>query len=331
MGGEFELAEQARTRSREPLPERRRAHTEHLRDGRVLEALDADEQQHLAIIGPELPERALDVTEQKARFHVRRRARERFEQRGVVRVRAPRVARVRVARDREEPGAQVRIGAELGSELREPQERLLQEVVGERALSAQAQEKAANLGGVRGVSEVEPPRVAPPEQRDRVSVGRIAHAKRVTRDPGLRDGCHEKPRRAFLLVGSGQGCRPCKRMMMIAFFQEGGFPMWFLLAFGLGMLGLAGRFAYAPTGWALRATLGLGSATLFTAITGMCADLAAVGHNGPKFLERHRDVRLFEMLLQGVAESMSPMILGFTMLSLAAMLVTLGFYREGKA
>lgn len=118
---------------------------------------------------------------------------------------------------------------------------------------------------------------------------------------------------------------------MVTFFQEGGFPMWFLLAFGLGMLGLAGRFAFAPTGWALRATLGLGSATMFTAITGMCADFAAVGHHGPEFLERHRDVKVYEMVLQGFAESMAPMILGFTMLSLAAMLVTLGFYREGKA
>ena len=117
---------------------------------------------------------------------------------------------------------------------------------------------------------------------------------------------------------------------MLTLFREGGFPMWFLLAFGLGMLGLAGRFAYAPTGWALRATLGLGSATMFTAITGTCADFAAVGHHGPRFLETHPEMQLFQMLLQGFAESMSPMILGFTMLSLAAMLVTLGFYREGK-
>jgi hypothetical protein len=34
------------------------------------------------------------------------------------------------------------------------------------------------------------------------------------------------------------------------------------------------------------------------------------------------------VLLQGVAESMSPGILGFTMLSLTALIVALGFQRE---
>ena len=118
---------------------------------------------------------------------------------------------------------------------------------------------------------------------------------------------------------------------MKTLFEEGGTPMWFLLAFGLGMLALAVRYAWAPTTRAFRATLGLGSATLFTAVTGICADLAAVGHHAPAYLKAHPDMTLAEVLLQGAAESMSPGILGFTMLSLAAMIVTLGFYREGKA
>ena len=63
---------------------------------------------------------------------------------------------------------------------------------------------------------------------------------------------------------------------MMTLFEEGGAPMWFLAAFGIGMLIFAVRYATAPTRWAFRATLGLGSATLFTAVTGTCADLAAV-------------------------------------------------------
>jgi hypothetical protein len=117
---------------------------------------------------------------------------------------------------------------------------------------------------------------------------------------------------------------------MITLFQEGGFPMWFLAAFGVGMLVFAIRFAKAPTRWSFRATLGLGSATLFTAVTGTCADLAAVGHHAPAYLKAHPGMTLPEVLLQGMAESMSPGILGFTMLSLASLIVTLGFYREGK-
>jgi hypothetical protein len=118
---------------------------------------------------------------------------------------------------------------------------------------------------------------------------------------------------------------------MKTLFMEGGAPMWFLLAFGIGMLILAVRFAIAPTAWALRAALGLASATFFTTVTGVCADFAAVGHNGPRFLKEHPGMELVEMLLQGMAESMSPAILGFTMLSLGAMIVTFGFYREGKS
>jgi hypothetical protein len=113
-------------------------------------------------------------------------------------------------------------------------------------------------------------------------------------------------------------------------FTEGGAPMWFLLAFGIGMLVLAVRYAMAPTVWALRASLGLGGATLFTTFTGTCAALAAVGHHAPDYLKAHPESTMVEVLILGFAESMAPGILGFTMLSLCAMILTLGFYRSGK-
>ncbi|HEY4157151.1 MAG TPA: hypothetical protein VGM29_03605, partial [Polyangiaceae bacterium] len=64
-----------------------------------------------------------------------------------------------------------------------------------------------------------------------------------------------------------------------------------------------------------------------TILTSICADFAAVGHHAPEFLHAHPQMPLGEVLLQGVAESMSPGILGFTMLSLAALITTLGLYR----
>jgi hypothetical protein len=118
---------------------------------------------------------------------------------------------------------------------------------------------------------------------------------------------------------------------MITLFKEGGFPMWFLLAFGLGMLIFAVRYAMVPTRWAFRVTCSLGAATLSTAVTGTCAALAAVGHHAPEYAKRHPEMTISEVVLQGIAESMSPGILGFTMLSLAAMIVALGCYREEKA
>jgi hypothetical protein len=111
-------------------------------------------------------------------------------------------------------------------------------------------------------------------------------------------------------------------------FVEGGFPMWFLLAFGLSTLVFAARFARAPVRRTLRIALALAGATACTTLTGFATDLAMVGHHAPEYLGAHPGTTLPEVLLQGMAESLSPAILGFTLLSLAALLVAVGFYRE---
>jgi hypothetical protein len=111
---------------------------------------------------------------------------------------------------------------------------------------------------------------------------------------------------------------------MLNMFRDGGLPMWFLLAFGLATLFFAARFAWAPVRRTLRITLALGAATGFTSLTGICTDFATVGRHAPRFPKG----KLVELLLQGMAESLSPGILGFTFLSLAALIVALGFHRE---
>jgi hypothetical protein len=69
-------------------------------------------------------------------------------------------------------------------------------------------------------------------------------------------------------------------------------------------------------------------ATSFTTVTAICADLAAVGHHAPTFLARHPEMTLASVLLQGMAESLSPAIVGCTVLALAALFIGLGCYRE---
>ncbi|HYJ08733.1 MAG TPA: hypothetical protein VEX18_06980 [Polyangiaceae bacterium] len=118
---------------------------------------------------------------------------------------------------------------------------------------------------------------------------------------------------------------------MATLIREGGFPMFFLLAFGLSALALAVRFAVAPSQRALRAALALSAATAFTAITGICAAFAAVGHQAPDYLKRHPESSLAEVVLLGIGESMSPGILGFTMLSLIAIVLALGVWRQNPA
>jgi hypothetical protein len=118
---------------------------------------------------------------------------------------------------------------------------------------------------------------------------------------------------------------------MLAFFQAGGFPMFFLLAFGLAALVVAGLYARVPSRARLRQAVALSLATGFTAVTGTATAIAAVGHQAPSFLAQHPELTLPKVLLLGLAESMAPLILGFTLLSLVALVVTVGLYREPVA
>jgi len=115
---------------------------------------------------------------------------------------------------------------------------------------------------------------------------------------------------------------------MLTLFAEGGFPMWFLLAFSVLTLLTAGRFAASPDRTSLRLALSLASATLFTVLTSVSAAIAQVGHHAPDYLAQHPGLTLSTVLLQGLAESLSAAILGFTVLSLCALLLSLGFFRE---
>lgn len=115
---------------------------------------------------------------------------------------------------------------------------------------------------------------------------------------------------------------------MLTVFQEGGFPMYFLLAFGVLALVLAALYARVPSRARLRQALALAFATGFTAITGTAAAIAQVGHQVFGYLARHPETTLPQALLLGLAEAMAPMILGFTLLSLVALILALGFYRD---
>jgi hypothetical protein len=110
--------------------------------------------------------------------------------------------------------------------------------------------------------------------------------------------------------------------------REGGFPVFFLLAFGLAALVFAARFAMAPSRRLFRTALSLCAATLLTSINGIFAALAAVGHHAPDYVKAHPGTSLGEVVLLGVGEAMSPGILGFTVVSLIALILTLGVYRH---
>lgn len=114
---------------------------------------------------------------------------------------------------------------------------------------------------------------------------------------------------------------------MWVLFAEGGYPMWFLVFFGVLTLLASAAFAYRPKRAGLRLTLGLGLTTLCSIGTGVAADLAQVGHHAPEYVLRHPEVTLAEALAQGFAESMSPAIFGGFILTICALWMSLGLWR----
>lgn len=118
---------------------------------------------------------------------------------------------------------------------------------------------------------------------------------------------------------------------MAALVREGGFPVFPLLAFGLFAMVFAVRYAMAPTVRMLKTTLALCAATALTSINGIFAAVAAVGHHAPEYLQRHPESSLAEVVLLGLGEAMSPGILGFTVLSLIALILALGVYRQNPS
>ncbi len=118
---------------------------------------------------------------------------------------------------------------------------------------------------------------------------------------------------------------------MTSLIRDGGAPMWAILFFGL---------AQPRGGAALRVSrrrrarlppiVALALAVLFSIACGVMADIAAVGSKVPARPEWANDPKIHLILLQGLAESMAPGILGFSALSLVALLCAVGLRRLGS-
>jgi hypothetical protein len=118
---------------------------------------------------------------------------------------------------------------------------------------------------------------------------------------------------------------------MLSLIRDGGAPMWAILSFGLLDLLAAARFAYRPTRGQLPAIAALALAVLSSIACGVMADIAAVGSKVPSRPEWANHPQIHLILLQGLAESMAPGILGFSTLSLAALLCAVGLRRLDAA
>jgi hypothetical protein len=118
---------------------------------------------------------------------------------------------------------------------------------------------------------------------------------------------------------------------MMNLIRDGGAPMWAIVVFGLLDLLAALRFAYRPVRAQLPIVAALGLAVLFSIACGVMADIAAVGSHAFSRPELANDPKIYLSLLQGLAESMAPGILGFSTLSLVALLCAVGLRRLSAA
>jgi hypothetical protein len=116
---------------------------------------------------------------------------------------------------------------------------------------------------------------------------------------------------------------------MLDLLREGGGPMLFVVIFGALTFVAAAVFAARGDRRRLGFITWMGLATALSVGGGICADLAAVGHHGLERCAVHH-IEPAACLLVGIAESMAPGIVGFTLLSLAGMLTAVGVSRTAR-
>lgn len=108
---------------------------------------------------------------------------------------------------------------------------------------------------------------------------------------------------------------------MIEFFQDGGWSMFVILAFGCVVLATAAYFAVRPDARHEGFIKWMSFALICSVLVGLASDFGAVFHNTETIANNDERDRT---MAQGYAECMSPPIMGFGFLTLAAMLTAIG-------
>ena len=119
---------------------------------------------------------------------------------------------------------------------------------------------------------------------------------------------------------------------MWTLIRNGGvIPMTVLLLFGLVSLGAAFYFAIRAEKRLLGFIKGMAAATLYTTLAATSADVGATLYHTAEVMEagepyrfRGQPIQPSAMLVEGIAESTSPGILGFSFLALTSMRTAVG-------
>ena len=111
------------------------------------------------------------------------------------------------------------------------------------------------------------------------------------------------------------------------FFAMGGFPMFVIVIFGLIGVVNAGRFAWAPSAGRVPYLVAVGVAVALAGVGGMATDLVKVAVTVAGNDEWAHGPDFGAIVLQGIGESLTPVVLACGMLIAESLLVALGLRR----
>jgi hypothetical protein len=108
---------------------------------------------------------------------------------------------------------------------------------------------------------------------------------------------------------------------LFTLFRDGGWSMFAVVVFGLVALATAAFYAARPDARHEGFVQWMSRATLWSILAGMCSDFATVFRVLGEMDDWNRRTQI---LFVGSAESLSPGIMGFVLLSLTALLTSVG-------
>ncbi len=115
---------------------------------------------------------------------------------------------------------------------------------------------------------------------------------------------------------------------MVTFFRVGGFSMFVVLGCGLAALIIALVASGRPTRPRIALAERLAKATLFFSLAGYASNVAMTLYHTAN--TKHEEGGLVVMLLTGLYESLSPVIMGFSFIALTHLAVAIAAFRLAR-
>lgn len=116
---------------------------------------------------------------------------------------------------------------------------------------------------------------------------------------------------------------------MLELFRAGGWSMFVVLLLGGVSLAAAVTLAVRQKARLIGVIRALSTATVFATVLGVASDLAAVFSHVPVHPEWSQPDQITKMTMIGLGESLSPAILGFSLLTLVWVVTAVGVRRMG--